>query len=183
MSEINEKDYHLLMYFAKGGKDPVEDCERLWNTTYLQKEIDGYSIVPQRMEELKVLSVPSKPSKRNFEALANRIRELYPKGYKPGTTYTWRDSTRIIAVRLEKFIELFGNYSDDEIFKATQKYVQSFNGDYQYMQLLKYFILKDIKTIDARSELAALLENPDADNDQQYGDWTTQIDYTSWNNQ
>ena len=55
------------------------------------------------------------------------------------------------------------NYED--IVKATQAYVSSFNGAYGYMKLLKYFIFKEKKDADgecnSESELLNYLEKKD----------------------
>ena len=55
---------------------------------------------------------------------------------------------------MQKFFKLYGNkYTDEQILKATQDYVSSFNGNYSYMRVLKYFILKDERKSDEKSEL------------------------------
>lgn len=103
--------------------------------------------------------------------LADNLRALFPAGKKPGYAYTWRDSTSCIADRLKKFIAKYGDYNDDDIINATKRYVNSFNGDYKYMQLLKYFIWKNKVTgeemingrlvgeVEKQSQLAAYLED------------------------
>ena len=75
--------------------------------------------------------------------LADKLRELYPKGKKEGTQYLWRDSTTIIAKRLMALSKRTNyKFTDEEVIEATRKYVESFNGNYHYMKLLKYFISK-----------------------------------------
>jgi len=98
----------------------------------------------------------------HYLELANKLREIFPAGKKPGYAYTWRDSTDCIVDRLKKFTLRYGEYSDEEIIDATKRYVNSFNGDYQYMQLLKYFIWKNKVTggeTERQSQLAAYLED------------------------
>lgn len=92
----------------------------------------------------------------SLEELANELREIYPKGKKPGTAYMWRDSTALIVKRLKAFIKKYGNYKHEDILMATKKYVASFNGNYTYMQLLKYFIFKDDE-----SQLLSYISNPE----------------------
>jgi len=78
-----------------------------------------------------------------FDSLADKLREIYPKGRKDNTPYTWRDSTAIISKKLKALIKRTGaSFTDEEAIEATTKYVASFNGNYQYMKLLKYFISK-----------------------------------------
>lgn len=110
-------------------------------------------------------------SEERFINLANALREIFPAGKKPGYAYTWRDSTSCIVDRLKKFILKYGDYSDERIIAATKEYVKSFNGDYRYMQLLKYFIWKNKVTaeemvrgrlvgeVERQSQLAAYLED------------------------
>ena len=113
----------------------------------------------------------SEKSEEEYLELANKLRELFPAGKKPGYAYTWRDSPSCIADRLKKFTLKYGKYSDEEIIQATKDYVNSFNGNYTYMQLLKYFIWKNKVTgeevvrgrivgeVEKQSQLAAWLED------------------------
>lgn len=113
----------------------------------------------------------NKDSEDRCTRLAERLREIYPAGKKPGYAYTWRDSVSCIADRLKKFFLKYGDFPDDEIIRVTKEYVSSFNGDYRYMQLLKYFIWKNKVTgeevvrgrivgeVERQSQLAAYLED------------------------
>lgn len=109
-----------------------------------------------------------------FTSLASKMRELYPSGKKPGTTYYWQDSIPIISKKLKTLVAKFGvKLTEEEVLEATQRYVDSFNGDYKYMQLLRYFILKTNKdTGETRSELLSYMENKDEDIRE---DWTSSI--------
>lgn len=110
-----------------------------------------------------------------FEALAVKMKEVYPAGRKPGTTYMWRDSTAVIARKLKTLVAQFGcKFTEEEAVRATKEYVSSFNGDYRFMQLLKYFILKkDTSTGEIRSDFMALLENKGQSDERQ--DWTSTL--------
>lgn len=110
-------------------------------------------------------------SEERCRALAEKLREIYPAGKKPGYAYTWRDSVSCIADRLKKFFLKYGDYPDEDIIRVTKEYVNSFNGNYAYMQLLKYFIWKNKVTgeqvvggrivgeVEKQSQLAAYLED------------------------
>lgn len=100
-----------------------------------------------------------------FNALAEKLRELYPEGKKPGTTYYWRDSVPMIARKLKTLVAKFGaKFTEEEAINATKKYVDSFNGDYRYMHLLKYFLLKlDKESGDMKSEFLSILQNKDTE--------------------
>ena len=79
----------------------------------------------------------------------------------------------------------YGDHTDKEIIDATKSYVNSFNGDYRYMQLLKYFIWKNKVTggelvdgrmvgeVEKQSQLAAYLE--DTEETQIATDWDTEL--------
>ena len=115
-----------------------------------------------------------------YDNLAKKLQELFPKGKKPGTNYMWRDSYSIIARKLRTVIKKFGiGFTDEEAILATKKYVDSFKGDYRYMQLLKYFILKkDTTTLEENSQFLSYLENlndADIDADNPSNDWTIEL--------
>ena len=100
------------------------------------------------------------------------MRELFPKGMKIGNS-AWRGNVRELKLRMQKFFKLYGDYSDEAILKATKAYVDSFNGNYTYMRILKYFILKSevkqhqnemgeiVSQVEDVSELANMLDNPE----------------------
>ena len=107
--------------------------------------------------------------------LATELRELYPTGRKGGTTYMWRGTTAEVAKKLKTLVVKYGYTLDREkVIKATKDYISSFNGNYRYMQLLKYFILKSVKdadgNIEVKSELMSLIENG-GQIDTQKDDW------------
>lgn len=110
-----------------------------------------------------------------FDRLADKLRELYPTGRKEGTSLMWRDSKAVISQRLKTLVKKYGvSFSDEQAINATRRYVESFNGNYQFMQVLKYFIIKkNLSTGDENSQLASYIENEGQDN--VGGDWTTNI--------
>lgn len=110
----------------------------------------------------------------NLEDIAREIRELYPKGRKPGTTYMWRDSVPMVARKLKTLVMKYDfKFTKQQAIEATKRYVESFQGDYRYMQLLKYFILKtDKQTGETKSDFMSYIENNDECND---NDWLNEI--------
>lgn len=122
-------------------------------------------------ESIMADSNTKESSEDRITKLADALRELFPAGRKPGYAYTWRDSTSCIVDRLKKFFLKYGEYKDEDIIRATKDYVASFHGNYQYMQLLKYFIWKNKVTgeevvrgrivgeVERQSQLAAWLED------------------------
>lgn len=99
--------------------------------------------------------------------LAQKMRECFPQGKMPGTPYYYRCNNAEVIKKLKKFFLQYGNYSDDEIVNACKRFVASFNGNYRYMPLIKYFISKMKPEVDELgnahnvefSPLADYLEN------------------------
>ena len=169
--------YYLISLY-EGSPVNAQIFEELSKTGYLNyKGIDenGFLISPSITErgvhlitdifvdaEFSILDL------KRYENIAEKMRELFPKGKKEGTNHMWRDSVPIIARRLKLLFKKYGQlYTEKEILDATKRYVDSFNGNYQYMQLLKYFISKQ-KIEDGctteESQLLSYLNNEDCVN-------------------
>lgn len=114
-------------------------------------------------------------SSNSISELASKLREIYPTGKMPGTTYYYKGNLQDIEKKLKSFKKRYGNYTDEDIIKATENYIKSFNGNYTYLKLLKYFIWKDEKrdgeTI-ATSVLADWIEN-EGQEEELTNNWTT----------
>ena len=78
-----------------------------------------------------------------FDELAERLREMWPPGDKDGK-WPWRDSVGNLSRRLQHLwdIRKLKQYSIEECIAAANKYLSLFENDTKYMQILKYFILK-----------------------------------------
>lgn len=114
-----------------------------------------------------------------LNSLAKRLKEIFPKGKKDGTNYYWADGVALIVRRLKLFFKKYGNtFTDEQIIQATEKYVQGFNGNYQYMRLLKYFIFKEKVgaggEVEGDSELISYIENAGQEENLR-NDWTTTL--------
>ena len=113
----------------------------------------------------------------NIEELADKLREIYPNGKIFNTNYYYRCNRQDIINKLKTFFKMYGTkYTDEQIINATQKYVNSFNGNYAYLKLLKYFIWKDerLKGESVQSLLADFIENESAE-DVTNDDWTIEL--------
>lgn len=145
---------------------------------------NGKIVVSDKIKDL--ISTISIDSDKNvidkdseFTELATELREIYPAGRKDGTTYMWRGTTAEVAKKLKTLVVKYGyTINREDVLKATKEYVNSFNGNYRYMQLLKYFILKSVKdadgNVDIKSELMSLIENSDQI-DAQRDDWVSNM--------
>lgn len=112
-----------------------------------------------------------------FEALAIKVQECFPKQkmINPNgltSPFYFRCNKGEIKNKLKKFIEVYGEVSDDDIVDATKRYVASYAPKgYRGMRLAKYFIIKDDRKLSADdevhveqlSDLATFLENKTED--------------------
>lgn len=144
----------------------------------------GKLVISDKVKDL-VSTIPIESDKNvidkdsEFTELATELREIYPAGRKDGTTYMWRGTTAEVAKKLKTLVVKYGyTINKEDVLKATKEYVNSFNGNYRYMQLLKYFILKSVKdadgNVDIKSELMSLIENSDQI-DAQRDDWVSNM--------
>lgn len=125
-------------------------------------------------------SEKSKPEIEREELLAIKMQEIFPQGKKEGTSQYFRGNKKEVTLKIKKFLKLYGHYTDEQILEATRKYVDSFNGNYTYMRVLKYFIIKDVRKqgeegtyVEQVSELASYLEN--AGQEDYNNNWTAQL--------
>lgn len=120
----------------------------------------------------------NKPDER-YTQLAIKLKEIFPKGKKSSTNYYWAEGVALIVRRLKLFFKKYGDtYTDEQIIKAAEKYVQGFNGDYTYMRLLKYFIFKEkigaAGEVEGDSELISYIENAGQE-DSLGNNWVTEL--------
>ena len=113
----------------------------------------------------------------SIKELADKLRSIYPEGKMAGTSYYYRCNRADIVRKLKSFFRRYGEYTTEQIIEATQRYVNSFNGNYTYLRLLKYFIWKDEnkdgETLQV-SQLADWIENKNEVNTTN-SDWTTTL--------
>lgn len=163
IDKLNNKGLIFINSFKDGIPDdvsPTKESAEIVEGTYANMEISG------------------KGDDDRFNNLADKLRELFPTGRKPGTQLQWRDSTKIIAQRLKIFVKKFDvKFTDEQAIEATKKYISGFNGNYQFMQVLKYFIMKAGKedgTSVVNSQLLSYMENTDC-TDNFSDDWTSTL--------
>lgn len=162
----------LAILLVKTNTDIPKLFKNLEDRKVLVKDMFNGYMVTQRWSELAdtILLDSDKeaiPTDR-IENLALKLMAEFPACKKQGTCHYYRGNKKDNTLRLKKFFKLYGNkYTDEQIVNAVKKYVSSFNGNYAYMRILKYFIWKDEKKVNDEgkgyieevSDLASWIEN------------------------
>ena len=175
----------LLILLARVSRNIPSALDALLKEDVIRKDEDGYSVSEGWSDSIDNILVESETNKETDDRileLADKMMEEFPKGRKEGSNQYWRGNKKEIAVRLRKFAKMYGGkWTDIELLKATRRYVESFNGSYKYMRVLKYFIWKVERKQDEEgnqiscetSDLATLLENKEDTVDN--NDWTNEL--------
>ena len=140
----------------------------------LVKQGDKYMVTQHWSEIVDEVVCDSSGNNQDDERLLNlavKMRACFPEGKMPGTPYYYRCNNGEVVRKMKKFFLQYGDYPDDKIEKACKRFVASFNGNYRYLPLIKYFIFKfkDERDEDGNvhrvehSPLADYLENEEKD--------------------
>ena len=99
-----------------------------------------------------------------YHDLATELRKLWPAGEKDGK-YPWRDSVNNLAARLEALwqIRQLGEYPIPVCLTVARRYLSNFENNAKYMKVLKYFILKQNKVVEANGHVKYMSESTFAD--------------------
>lgn len=126
----------------------------------------GWRVTKKGLELLESVFVESDKEDKSMEELleiAEGLKSIFPQGRKEGTSNYWAESKLLIVKRLKSFFKRYGSeYTKEQILEAARKYVEGFNGRYQYMRTLKYFIFRDRNNLgeaEASSDLLTYIEN------------------------
>lgn len=179
----------LMVLIIKLGDNVSELCTQMLNKEIIvtDNNISGNYLITQRWSDVaETVLLDSDKDRQSVDRLENlviQLQAIFPEGKKEGTSQYWRGNKREILLRLKKFFKLYDNtYTDEQILNATKNYVTNFNGNYNYMRVLKYFIWKDEKKLheDGKmgvvevSDLANYIENADSTNDLK-DEWTSTL--------
>lgn len=115
-----------------------------------------------------------KNNTERIKNLAKTLQDMYIQGKKAGTQDYFKGSSAEIIQRLKRFFAEYGEFTDEQIIEATKKYIASFNGDYKFAQLLKYFISKKVDG-ERGSRLLSYIENANQKESQQTIDWENEL--------
>lgn len=181
--DLSIQEFLFLLFNVKEG-DINECVSSLIQKGWVDRNLfDSTKVVisNNRKEDISTILVDSEKveTKLEFEDLADKLREIFPKGKKPGTTYMWRDTTAVIAKKLKILVTKYNcKFTEEQAIKATQAYVNSFGGNYKYMQLLKYFILKTPTNasgdVELRSDFMSYVDN-EGHEEQLREDWMSNM--------
>lgn len=180
-------DECLLLTILIKGQNIYNLLQSLVQKNFISKSVlseEDFVTSDKTAEIVSNILIESEPKAQlkdeELTQLTKSLQEIFPKGKKPGTTYYWRGNTIEITRKLKT---LAGKYNvalnPEKVLSAARHYVNSFNGDYTKMRLLKYFILKAEKDSDGNiqiySDLKSLLENEGQDDTTTNRDWTTEL--------
>lgn len=167
-----EPEEALALLLIKTNNDIPSIINNLLEKKAIVKDMFNNYMLTQRWDDLlcSIMLDSDKDaiSEDKVESLALKLMAIFPKEKKAGTCHYFRGNRKDNILKLKKFFKLYGNkYSEEEILEAAQNYVNSFNGNYKYMRILKYFIWKDEKKMDSNgkyyieetSDLASCIEN------------------------
>lgn len=170
----------LMILNNRSLKDILKDLKNAIGRDYIERDPDTKFKITKKgkhfIDYILLNSDKDLPEGTNLENLVEKMRNLFPEGKKEGTTYYWRGNQTELIRKLRVFYKKYGKYSEEDILDATKRYVESFNGDYRFMQLLKYFIIKSSinasREVEEKSELASYIENKNQEND---NNWLTTL--------
>lgn len=171
----------LLALAFKHMKDT--DIHNMLNREIIVRKNGKYMLTQHWNEELDDILADSsgKVDKTAEEllVLAKKMRAIYPKckmkdRFGRDTAYYFSCNNTEVVKKLKKFFENEGNYSDEEILEATERYVKFHaQRNYRGMRLIKYFIWKDdVKPgedgnghVEPVSDLATYLSNKEEESE------------------
>lgn len=151
--------------------DYVATLNVLHTKSYVNYHNGKYTLMEKGQQAIDTINFESAvPVKErcNQVSLARQLKDLFPKGKKPGTNQYWAEGEAVIAKRLHKFYDKYGKFDDNSIINATKKYIEGFNGDYRFMRTLKYFIyaekINSAGEQESTSDLLTYIENAEEEN-------------------
>lgn len=155
--KLSISQYLILWAFMKS-TDIAADFQNLVERKIIQKEDKEFCIAPEEASVVENIYLKSitKDSKGEdyYTDLAVALKNVYPKGRKPGTNTMWRGNTVEIVKKLKTLESVYHfTFTFDQAVEATRKYVESFNGNYDKMRVLKYFLLKTVSEPDEDGKL------------------------------
>lgn len=152
----------LLGYFEL---DYSENVTSLIDKTDSNKNLYNDSVILSNNTKKLISQILVESDRRvinstiDFNSLADTLRNLYPVGNKPGTSYPWQGTTEEIALQLKSLIAMFDfEFTEEEAVSAVQEYLATFEEPNKFTKLLKNFIFT-IKANTINSPFMTIIEN------------------------
>lgn len=135
VSDSQLSDYILASEYA----DPEILYKDMENIGFIKITGDGYKNISIRDLGLELIGQSKSDS---IIELAEKVRDMFPKGVKSGGGYV-RSEVVDIADKLRKFFKKH-KYTQEEVLEATKRYVErKRNEGYSFMHQAVYFIEKN----------------------------------------
>lgn len=165
-SGLTTQEFLLLLYASNPDDSIEETLKSLWNKGYLCKDVDKYTLCVKGSRLLKEIIAKSKHmltpcnyTELELRIFAQELIDLYPSGGLEGNGLQYQSNATDVITALKNFFNVYGNYPLETVKEATIDYIESFEGDYTYIRLLKNFIFKIDSTNDCSSVLMDYIEN------------------------
>lgn len=181
---VTVSQYFLLLSLIEE-PNTIETATELYEKKFLQPLYDdktrvlrGFALTAEGKDKV-VAALENSHNKgaQDYTKLAEELKKVFPQGRKPGTSRYWTEGVSLIDRRLKAFEKKYGKFPDSEILDAAKRYVASFQGNYQYMAVLRYFIFKEVVgkagDLESKSDLLTYLENSGEVDERQ--DWTAEL--------
>ena len=174
----------VILAIAIRTGDWEEDISNMLARGILINHNGRYVVAPQWSEIIDEIICDSSGEVKDEQRLlilVNKMRACFPEGKMPGTPYYYRCNSGEIIRKMRKFFIQYGEYSDEEIIDACKRFVASFNGNYRYLPLIKYFIYKMKDEKDEEGNIHKVEHSPLADyleNKEEEG--TISVDSDDW---
>ncbi len=172
---LNYNEYLFLIMHSEL-ENLKEYKETLINKGFLKLKDGELTTLKKAYQELRSIELSynyvkiknrkamEKEKEAKYFDLAVKLQELYPKGKRPGSSVQWRSNKFILARKLKIIHDDYEvPFTEEQAIDATKRYVDSFNGDFTYMECLEYFILR--LRPEFKSNFMSYLENTESDED------------------
>lgn len=116
-------------------------CKEMLQRMSIEGVLEITKIVPDLTQQLRFINFSEKATKILFDSNKNLIkfvddyRALFPVNYK--------GDRRGCRLKLVNFLKDYEEFSQEDVLKATENYIDNFRGKYDYLQQAHYFIIKN----------------------------------------
>jgi hypothetical protein len=157
----------LEEFQSKGGKT---DLYSMIEDAVMALQQNGYIKPPRKqlsygrfvIKDVTLTGKPLPEKERDYEDLARKMIDLFPRGTQPNTGYPWRCSLAKCVQRLKMLNnnkELGPiSCSDEDILRATRAYVADMANPNSRRRILHYFIIKQVQEGDRQVSTSELLD-------------------------